>query len=251
MKKILIPISSHGFDPTEVAIPWKILFDEGFNIVFATPNGEKGTTDKRMLNGEDLGIFKSVLQARKDAVDAYEEMENQPSFKKPLKYEDLKHTDFDALLLPGGHDKGVKEFLESKQLQKLVVRFFNEEKPVAAICHGTVLVARSIDPSTNKSVIYDYKTTSLLKSQELFAYQLTRFWLGDYYLTYPQLTVEDEVTSALSSPSNYIRGPFPLLRDDREHLSRGFTVKDRNYLSARWPGDAYSFSNEFIKMLRE
>ncbi len=169
-----------------MAIPWKLLFDDGFTIVFATPDGEKGEADMRMLKGEDLGLFKAVLQARTDAVDAYKEMENQPSFKYPLKYANVQHTDFDALLLPGGHDKGVKEFLESKKLQQLVVSFFNEEKPVGAICHGTVLVARSIDPSTNKSVIYDYKTTSLLKSQELFAYQITRLWLDDYYLTAPR-----------------------------------------------------------------
>ena len=81
------------------------------------------------------------------------------------------------------------------------------------------------------------------------AYQLTRLWLKDYYLTYPGLTVEDEVTGALSREDNFLRGPNPLLRDDDEHLDRGFTVRDRNYLSARWPGDAYAFSREFEAML--
>ena len=40
-----------------------------------------------------------------------------------------------------------------------------------------------------------------------------------------------------------------MLRDDHDHLDRGFTVRDRNYLSARWPGDAYRFSNQFAGML--
>jgi len=31
----------------------------------------------------------------------------------------------------------------------------------------------------------------------------------------------------------------------------GFVVRDRNYLSARWPGDIYSFSLEFINMVHE
>jgi protease I len=34
-------------------------------------------------------------------------------------------------------------------------------------------------------------------------------------------------------------------------LSRGFIVKDRNYLSARWPGDIYNFSLKFIDMLTD
>jgi len=126
-----------------------------------------------------------------------------------------------------------------------------KEKPVAAICHGVVLAARSIDPDTKKSVISDYKTTCLLKSQEMAGYNLTRLWLKDYYLTYPGLTVEDEVKSVLTNTDNFLLGPKPVLRDDMAHLQRGFTVRDRNYLSARWPGDAYNFSLAFIEMLEE
>jgi len=250
-KKILIPIPSYGFDPTEVAIPWKIISEKIFEIVYITPDGEKAITDRIMLTGEKLGIWKRVLSARQDAVDAYNELEKTKSFCNPLKYNDVKEKDFDAILLPGGHDKGVKEYLESEALQKLVVDFFIAQKPVAAICHGVVLAARSINPETEKSVIHNYKTTALLKSQELLAYNMTRLWLKDYYLTYPEMTVEDEVTSVLSDSNNFLKGPSPLFRDNFNHLNRGFVVKDRNYLSARWPGDAYSFSIEFIKMLQD
>jgi protease I len=249
--RILIPIPSYGFDPTEVAIPWTILSEKNFEIIFATPEGEKATTDNKMLKGENLGIWKLLLKAKQDAVNAYYEMEKSKSFCNPLKYADIKEGNFDAILLPGGHDKGVKEYLESKILQQLVANFFIAQKPVGAICHGVVLAARSIDPNTKKSVIHNYKTTSLLKSQELLAFNLTKLWLKDYYLTYPEITVEDEVRAVLCDTNNFIKGPIPLFRDDFRHLDRGFFVKDRNYLSARWPGDAYKFSLEFIKMLQE
>jgi protease I len=36
-----------------------------------------------------------------------------------------------------------------------------------------------------------------------------------------------------------------------ETLERGFSLQDGNYLSARWPGDAYNFSIQFSKMLSE
>lgn len=249
--KILIPLPTHGFDPTEVAIPWKIISEKNCEITFATPSGQKPTADMKMLEGKNLGIWKSILQARQDAVAAYREMEKQVSFCNPLQYKDLKEKDFDAILLPGGHDKGVKKYLESAVLQELVVDFFRAQKPVAAICHGVVLAARSVDSNTQKSVLYNYKTTCLLQSQELLAYNMTRLWLKDYYLTYPNLTVEKEVKAALSNPSNFQKGPTPLFRDSLTHLKRGFCVRDRNYLSARWPGDVYSFSLEFLKMLEK
>jgi len=249
-KTVLIPIPSYGFDPSEAAIPWKLMLDEGIKITFATPDGKKASGDKIMLNGKKLGLLKPVLQARVDAIAAYNEMVKSDAFLKPIAYDAIKEEKYDAIILPGGHDKAVKEYLESKILQQNIVHFFNAKKPVAAICHGVVLVARSINKDTGKSVIYEYKTTSLLKSQELLAYNLTRLWLKDYYLTYPGLTTEDEVRSVLSSPNNFKKGPTPLFKDSKKSLHGGFVVKDRNYLSARWPGDVYNLSNEFIKMIK-
>jgi putative intracellular protease/amidase len=245
----LIPLPCYGFDPTEAAIPWKLLCEAGHQLFFCTPEGKPATADSLMLKGERLGIWKSVLRARKDAVAACHEMAACEAFINPCAYADAQAPNFDALLLPGGHDKGMKEYLESSLLQQLVADFFVARKPVGAICHGVVLAARSIDPATGKSVLYDYRTTALLKTQEMTAYRLTRLWLKDYYLTYPGLTVEDEVTGVLSGDDNFLRGPNPLLRDDDDHLDRGFTVRDRNYLSARWPGDAYAFSRGFAAML--
>ncbi len=250
MKKILIPTPSHGFDPTEVAIPWKLISERGIEIAFTTPEGERASADSLMLRGEKLGIWKPLLRARRDAVDAYREMEESEAFCNPSRYLDAREGDFDAILLPGGHDKGVKEYLESEVLQKLVAAFFAAGKPVGAICHGVILAARSLDPDTGKSVIHGYRTTSLLKSQELAGYNLTRLWLKDYYLTYPGLAVEDEVRSVLADSDHFIPGPTPLLRDDLGHMKRGFVVRDRNYLSARWPGDAYAFSLEFAQMVQ-
>ena len=248
-KKILIPLPSYGYDLTEVTIPWKLMAARGFQIVFITPDGNKALPDQLMLDGRKLGIWKPLLQARKDAVDAFVEMDKCPAFCFPTKYTEVDVADFDGLHLPGGHDKRIRPYLESEILQQLVVSFFSAKKPVAAICHGVVLAARSVNPETGKSVLYDYQTTALLKSQELTAYNLTRLWLKDYYLTYPEITVEDEVKSVLATPGDFHQGPSPLLRDDEKHLKRGFCVQDRNYLSARWPGDAYSYSYNFIKMI--
>ena len=249
VKRVLIPLPHYGVDPTEVAIPWKLLTQKNYSITFATPEGEVATPDQAMLHGRNLGIWRPLLKARADAVAACLEMQKSPAFSSPVKYRDIREHNFDALLLPGGHDKRVKDYLESQELQSVVADFFKAEKPVAAICHGVVVVARSLAPDTGRSVIAGYRTSCLLKSQEMLAYQMTRLWLKDYYLTYPGLTVEDEVRAVLDSSDQFQSGPKPTLRDDMNHLTRGFTVRDRNYVSARWPGDAYSFSLDFIELI--
>lgn len=246
---ILIPTSTLDFDPTEVAVPWKILHDGGQEICFATDTGKAGTGDQRMLDGEGFGILKPLLIAQQPAQDTYRLMLKDNAFQNPIHYDDIRVEDFDAILLPGGHAKGTIPYLESKTLQSAIAGFFGANKPVGAICHGVVAACRAQNPETGKSVLFGRKTTALLKRQELLAYHLTRVKLGDYYLTYP-ITVEDEVVSTLQSAEDFIHGPLPVLRDDMKHLSRGFTVRDGNYLSARWPGDAHKFATEFLEMVQ-
>jgi putative intracellular protease/amidase len=193
---ILMPIPDIDFDPSETSIPWKVLKDNKVDITFATPSERPGKADFRMLTGDGLGIWKKLLMANHDAINYYSLMKKDKKFNNPVKYDDINPADYSGIMLLGGHAPGMKTYLESKKLQDIIVKFFEEKKPVGAICHGVLLVARSINQKTKKSVIYNYKTTSLLKSQELMAYYLTCTWLGKYYRTYP-ITVEAEVKSYL------------------------------------------------------
>lgn len=250
-KKVLIPLPTYGFDPTEAAVPFVQMQKAGISLFFATPNATVAKADEIMLNGKGLFIWKNILKARKDAVIAYNEMIHTENFLHPISYAEINPEEYDGLLLPGGHHKGVKEYLESSILQEKVNYFFELKKEIAAICHGVVLAARSKNKTNLKSVLWGYKTTALLKRQECLAYQLTRGWMKDYYLTYPGLTVQDEVTAVLENSTDFISGKNPLFRDSEKKLQHGFALRDRNYLSARWPGDVYSFSKQFIEMIHK
>lgn len=86
---------------------------------------------------------------------------------------------------------------------------------------------------------------------ELAAYNLTKYKLSDYYLTYPGTLVQSE---AVGTKGNYIEGPriFSLsnfLRDNPRSNCFSFVVEDRNYISARWPGDENTFIKKFEKHL--
>jgi protease I len=245
---ILMPIPKIDFDPSETSIPWKKLTDNKIEVKFATPDGKPGEGDYRILSGNGLGPAKKLLMISKSAKDYYGMMIKDKNFINPIKYEDINPDDYSGIIIPGGHAPNTKSFYESNILQDIVVSFFKKLKPVGAICHGVLLIARSIDRNTGKSIIYDYKTTSLLKRQEMLSFYLTRAWLGDYFRTYA-ISVEEEVKSYLCNENNFIKGNIGFLRDSEKSTSNGFAVLDRNYLSARWFGDAYHFSAEFIKLL--
>ncbi len=283
MARVLVPLPARDFDPSEAAVSWRVLANAGHVVSFATPDGRPAVADDMMLTGQGLDPWGAVpllrnlpligllMRANRDARTAYAEMIADPNYLAPLRWNAVDASAFDALLLPGGHRaRGMREFLESEILQDLVARYFDDGKPVAAICHGVLLAARSISKRTARSVLWGYQTTALTWAFENSAWsvaRITRFWDPDYYRTYLErdgqpkgfMSVQQEVTRALARPEdfrdvpktdpNYRRKTSGLARDTMDDETPAFVVRDRNYVSARWPGDAHTFARTFAGML--
>jgi len=245
---ILILLPDSDYDPTESAVPWHALYDAGLEIRFATPKGQPAYADARLVE-KGFGLLTPFLMTKKADLALYQQMVQSEAFLNPISYDDVVLEDYAGLLVPGGHAPGMRSMIESKRAQAIVVHFFTQLKPVAAVCHGVLLLARSINPDTGLSILHGHKTTALLASLEYVAWGMTAPWLGRYYRTYDQ-TVEAEVKAVLASPDDFKRGPFPPVRDSAKNLKPGFTVRDGNYLSARWPGDCHHFAVELLKLLR-
>jgi putative intracellular protease/amidase len=241
-----MPLPDRDFDVTEVAVPWQILRAAGHQVVFATEKA--GTTpacDPRLLTGVIFG----QLGAAPEPKTFYAEMTRSPAFTAPLAWADADVTEYDGLLLPGGHAPGMRQYLGSPALREQVARFWASGRPVGAICHGVLVLARTQD-ATGRSVLAERRTTCLPKYMERTAYVGTAWRLGRYYRTYPDY-VEDEVRAALDDPARqFVRGPVTLsARGTATDDSAAFVVQDGNYLSARWPGDAYLFGRRFGELL--
>jgi protease I len=250
-RTVLCPIPDLGFDPTEAGVPWQALTRAGHRVVFATPDGAPGRADPIMVTGVGLGLLAPLLRADANGRAAYAALEADAAFRAPIRYDAADVRSADALLLPGGHAKGMRVYLEAPALHALVAAFFAADKPVAAICHGVVLAARARSADSGRSVLHGRRTTALPSSMEMLAHRLTRAWMGDYYRTYPDTTVEDEVTAALARPGDFVRGPPSIRRDTPGDTGPGFVVRDGRYLSARWPGDAHRFAAALLVLLGE
>jgi putative intracellular protease/amidase len=283
MADILIPLPARDFDPTEAAVPWRVLTGLGHRVTFATPDGQPANADAMMLTGRGLDPWGFIpglrllpaiglaLRAASAARAAYAAMFRSPEFQAPLLWSAIDPDAFDGLILPGGHRaRGMRGYLESAVLQQVVGSFFAAGKPVGAICHGVVLAARSNMPGTNRSVLYGRRTTALTWALERKAWSLarvSRFWDPDYYRTYKEapgeppgaMSVQQEVARALARNEDFLDVPpgdpeyrrrtSGLARDGAGDLRAAFVVTDGNYVSARWPGDAHGFAQAFADVL--
>jgi putative intracellular protease/amidase len=282
MAAVLIPLPRRDFDPTEVAVSCKVLKERGHTLTFATPEGDVPEADPIMMDGagldpwgwipgvRNLKLIGLLLRANAEGREAYRTLTADPAFLKPLRWRDLPARDFAGLLLCGGHRaRGMREYLESELLQSVVMQFFRANRPVAAICHGVLLAARSKDAS-GRSVLHGRKTTALTWKQEHAASILAhigRFWDRQYYRTYVEdpgqppgfMSVQCEVTRALaaagdfldvaSGTDHYFRKTSGAYRDTPTDARPAFVVCDGNYVSARWPGDVHAFARRFAQLL--
>ena len=284
MARVLFLLPARDFDPSEAAVSWRVLVNAGHVVGFATPDGRPAVADDIMVTGKGLDPWGTIpvlrnwpligllLRANRDAREAHAGMIADPNYVAPQRWDAVDPSAYDALLLPGGHRaRGMRDYLESDILQRHVTSFFEQNKPVAAICHGVLLAARSISKQTGRSVLYGYKTTALTWALERSAWSLarvTRFWDPNYYRTYLEqdgqpdgfMSVQQEVTRALAhagdfadvpaTDPDYRRKTSGLQRDTIDNARPAFVVRDRNYVSARWPGDAHTFAKIFSDMLK-
>ncbi|HET8870023.1 MAG TPA: type 1 glutamine amidotransferase domain-containing protein [Aquabacterium sp.] len=292
---ILMPLSSRDYDPTEAGVAWKILTEAGHTVWFATPDGLPAQADPLMLSGQGLdpwgclpgirrmNVVGLMLRAQAPAREAHAAMIQAAPYLTPFSYELAanRHAQqpFDALVLPGGHAKGMRAYLESTCLQNLVARFFDhrgpseQHRPVAAVCHGVLLAARSRSAITGRSVLHGRRTTALTWAMERSAWNLTRwfarFWDPAYYRTYEEgpsdpagyWSVEAEVKRALAQDADFcdvppdaphpLRKTSGLFRDHANDSRSAWVVRDGRYLSARWPGDVHTWAQQFAALLNQ
>ncbi|MBD3906231.1 type 1 glutamine amidotransferase domain-containing protein [Chryseobacterium sp. Ch-15] len=134
--KVLFVVTSHdelgntghktGFWVEEFAAPYYSFKDAGFEVVVATPKGGQAPVDP---NSE-------VPDAQTAATERYyKDEEVQKIIANTQKLSEQKADDFDAVFYPGGHGP-LWDLANDKDSQKLILDFYNSEKPVGAVCHA-------------------------------------------------------------------------------------------------------------------
>ncbi|KAF5968277.1 hypothetical protein FCOIX_11525 [Fusarium coicis] len=235
-------------ESTETAVPYAAFKEAGFKVQFATETGKTPQCDKRMMEG----ITGKLLGAKAVVVEGCKSMLESDEARHPLSWTapGFSLDTYNLVLFPGGHDKAVRQIIDSKEVHKLILDYFPKtkkprNKAVGAICHG-VMVLSSAKSSDGKSVIHECTTTTLPGFFESSVYWATRAFLGDYYKTYGagSENTEDSVRSSIADDNTQFKG---------SNSFDPFVVKDNefNYVSARWPGDAGLFAKTLVNLVRE
>ncbi|MCJ1448087.1 MAG: hypothetical protein MMC23_008600 [Stictis urceolatum] len=245
--KILFLMADYGHDPTETALPYSAFKSAGFQITFATETGTSPKCDSKMLTG----LTQKLLGAPRAAIDAYNSMLEDAPIQAPLSWssDGFSLDEYNLVFLPGGHDKGVRQVIDSAVVKRALGGYFEKctpggSKGVAAICHGVLILSECLD-GEGRSVMRGCKTTTLPGPFETGIYWGTRAFLGDYYKTYGPKSenCEDMVKKRLDDPKKQFKGSVqagPFVVEDDKY----------NYVSGRYPADADLLAAKAIAMVK-
>ncbi|MFC9243808.1 type 1 glutamine amidotransferase domain-containing protein [Streptomyces sp. NPDC057136] len=121
-----------GFWAEEAVAPYEAFKAAGHEIVVATPGGVVPTVDKGSLapevNGGQEGADKVAA-----TLDSITEIRN------PIRLEDVKPDDYDAVFYPGGHGP-MEDLAVDATSGKLLIDTLESGKPLAIVCHAPAAI---------------------------------------------------------------------------------------------------------------
>lgn len=215
--RILFALSVQGHDPTEVVAVWSYLTkEEGWDVHFATETGEPAKADAKLM---ERGLFRTVLGAKNSIVEGWYEMAGSREFIDMKRFGGEEQGrenfgDYDAVYLPGGHDKTMIPYFFSKPLHAQLVSYIPScirktppitqegqnptgsiAKPqhvIAAICHGVLPLAFTKYPEdypdathAGKSILHNLESSTFPMWMESVAWGVSQVWrMGEYYRTF-------------------------------------------------------------------
>ncbi|KQM82210.1 DJ-1/PfpI family protein [Agromyces sp. Leaf222] len=135
MTKILI-ITGDAAETLEVLYPYERLKEEGFEVHIGAPEVRK---------------LQFVVHDFVDGFDTYTEKLGH-TWPADVALADVDPADYAAIVIPGGR---APEYLRNNEDAKRIVRhFFESDAPVAATCHGPLLLAAAGVLAGRTSSIY-------------------------------------------------------------------------------------------------
>jgi protease I len=123
-KKILMLVGDYVED-YEVMVPFQMLLMVGHQVHAVCPNKKTGEYVRTAIHDFE-------------GDQTYSEKPGH-NFVLNATFDDVKHQDYDALLIPGGR---APEYIRLNARVLDIVRYFSKErKPIAAICHAAQVLA--------------------------------------------------------------------------------------------------------------
>ncbi|WP_433900532.1 type 1 glutamine amidotransferase domain-containing protein [Sphingobacterium puteale] len=161
MKKILFVVTSHdkkgstgeptGYYLSEVAHPWEVLHNAGYEIDFVSPKAGKAPVDGFNLEDKVNKLFWNNTKYRT-------KIENTMSPKQ------IKPEEYAAIFYAGGHG-AMWDLADNEELATIAQNIYENNGVIAAVCHGPAALV-NIKLNSGKYLVEGKKINAFTNEEE-------------------------------------------------------------------------------------
>ena len=224
---ILMVLTSHsdlgdtgkktGFWIEEFAAPYYLFIDAGAQITIVSPKGGQPPIDPKSDEPENQTPATKRFKG---------DEELQKILSQTHKLAEVSQDGFDAIFYPGGHGP-LWDLTNDNDSIKLIEAFWQNKKPVVAVCHAPAVLL-NVKDENDDALVKDKNVTGFTNSEEE-AVQLTD--------VVPFL-LEDELKS---------KGGIYSKKEDWA----SYVVKDGLLITGQNPGSSEAAAEELLKLLKK
>jgi len=140
---------------TELAAPYYILTEAGFEVVFASPDGGAAPID--LLSMKPPFTTEYTERFSQDEVALY-------AARNTRKLRDIDYAGYDAVFIPGGYSL-LWDLASDSHLIQLIRQSYESDRPVAMVCHAPAIL-RDVKLSNGKYLVEGLSLTGFKNDED-------------------------------------------------------------------------------------
>lgn len=140
---------------TELAAPYYILTEAGYEVVFATPDGGEAPID--LLSMKPPFTTEYTERFSKDDIALY-------AARNTRRLRDIDYSGYDAVFIPGGYGL-LWDLASDSFLIKLIRESYESNRPVAMVCHAPAIL-RDVKLSDGKYLVEGLDLTGFKNDED-------------------------------------------------------------------------------------
>lgn len=229
-----------GFYLNEFAVPAMYVAERGYEIVLATPKGNKPSMD----TGSNSARFFGGDEARRAEAEKFVDSLNVISLKDAISG---GLEQYDGILIPGGHAPLI-DLVDNSEMGEILTFMHNNNKPTAFICHGPAAILSSVPNATefkNAIVARDFRKAQGIagKNWIYYGYKMTGFTSAEEKGGEVRRNTEMpiHVTDAMQVAGGIV---------ELGHMSESHVVRDRELITAQNPASDVALAEAFYRALQ-
>ena len=229
-----------GFYLNEFAVPAMYVAERGYEIVLATPKGNRPELDK----GSNSARFFGGDEAKREAAEKFVSKLPVISLKEAITGGLEQYA---GILVPGGHAPLI-DLVDNAEMGEILTYFHNAAKPTAFICHGPAAILSSVPNAAEFKaavVARDFRKANQIAGKDwiYYGYKMTGFTSaeekGGEVRNGTEMPVH--ITDAMQIAGGIV---------ELGHMGESHVVRDRELITGQNPASDIALAETFYRALQ-